>query len=124
MANKYRGEVEFQDSDGKSYVLRLGTNQYITIQKALEKLDGVEWQRCILRAALINGAETQKDLTLEEVGDLIDDLGVSRVDELIQQTRWGVMSTEALEKRKAKLDEEAKKKAAEGNGNPPTAATS
>ena len=101
MANTYRGEVEFQDSEGKTYVLRLGTNQYISVQSTLEKLEGVTWQRFLFHTALTNGSETQKAITLEEAGDLIDDLGLDKVNDLIQSTRWGVMSEEARKKREA-----------------------
>lgn len=114
MANTTRGEVEFKDSDGKSYVLKLGANQMATHQDELDKLSGVKSLRRLLQIAL-TWKDDQKSMTAEQVGDLIDDLGIDRMNELIEQTRWGAMAKEAGEKAKAK-----DAKTAEGNGNPPT----
>jgi len=93
VANRYRGDVEFEipisDSEQKTYVLRLGVNQYLAAQKELETLDGRAFQRRLLHLALVHGAESQKDLTLEDAGDLLDDLGFVRANELINQTKFG-----------------------------------
>jgi hypothetical protein len=102
MPTKYQGDVEFTDSDGTPYVLRLSTFQYVSIQAQAEKLDGRAWQLFILHQALINGAEAQKKLTREQAGDLLDDIGYLKADELISATRFGVNSKQAADDLKKK----------------------
>ena len=104
MATKYKGEVEFQDSEGKTYVLRLSTYQYVSIQAQAEKLDGRAWQLFILHQALVNGAESQKKLTREEAGEILDDLGYLKADDLISATKFGVNSKQALEESKRRAE--------------------
>ncbi len=89
MANKYRGEVEFEDSTGQKFVLRLGTNEFISAQKELDKVDGRAYQRALFHLALIHGAESQKDMTVEDVGELLDDVGFVRFNELYGKTKFG-----------------------------------
>lgn len=122
MANKYRGEVEFtNEADGKTYVLRLGTNEWISIAGAAAKLDGMEWTRLVFRAALIHGKEDQAEMSLEDVGELMDEIGHVKVDELIKQTRWGVMTSAQIAKLQAEIDK--KKAEATATGNPPQTTT-
>ncbi len=97
MPTKYRGDVEFTDSEGTPYVLRLSTYQYVSIQPQAEKLEGRGWQLFILHQALVNGAEAQKKLTREQAGEILDDIGYLKADELISATRFGVNSKQAAD---------------------------
>ncbi len=97
MATKYKGEVEFQDSEGQTFVLRLSTFQYVTIQPQAEKLDGRAWQLFILHQALVNGADAQKKMTKEEAGEILDDIGYLKADELISATKFGLNSKQAAD---------------------------
>jgi hypothetical protein len=97
MATKYKGEVEFQDSEGQTFVLRLSTFQYVSIQQQAEKLDGRGWQLFILHQALMNGAESQKKMTKEEAGEILDDIGYLKADELISATKFGLNSKQAAD---------------------------
>lgn len=111
MANKYRGFVEFADSDGQKYVLRFGTNEFVANQAELLKLDGREYQRFFLHKALVyggkaDGYEAQESMTLEDAGDLLDDIGYIRANELIEQTKFGINGKAAME-RDRKAREEA-----------------
>lgn len=120
MANKYRGFVEFTDSEGTKYVLRLGTNEYLAVEDEASKLDGRRWQRFMFHLALIHGDEAQKALTLEEAGEILDDIGYLKADELLNQTRFGKNAKEAVEEGKKKRDAEEK---ATGSANPPVTAS-
>ncbi len=105
---KSKGDVRFTDSDGTEYVLRFGTNDYIRVQKQAEELAGREFQRFLFHQALLCGAESQKDLTLEDAGDIIDDICLSTATELFDQTRFGRNVKQTSEKaeaaRKAKAE--------------------
>jgi len=89
MAIKYKGEVEFADSTGQKFVLRLGMNQFVAASKDLDALEGRAYQRAMFHLALINGADSQKDFTEEDAGEIIDDLGFVRANELIAKTKFG-----------------------------------
>ncbi len=89
MANKYRGEVEFEDSTGQKFVLRLGVNQFIDAQKEIDVLEGRAYQRALFHLALIHGAESQKDMTVEDVGELLDDIGFVEFNRLYGKTKFG-----------------------------------
>lgn len=130
MANKYRGEVEFEDSEGTKYVLRLGMNDYIKHRATLDKLTGVEHLRATFHAALVP-QEARQNLTIDQVGDLLDDIGYERGRDLIVQTKYGGEAKRAAEKTKAELEALLKKaEAAEDKApgpapvNPPPASTS
>jgi len=102
VSNKYRGEVEFTDSEGTKFVLRLGTNQYLSAEKELAALDGRAFQRRLFHLALVNGGpEHQKKMTLEDAGELLDDLGFIKANELINETKFGsnVRAAEAAAKK-------------------------
>jgi hypothetical protein len=104
-ANLYRGEVEFTtpasgDIPGKTYILRFGVNAFIAVQKELNELKGVEHLRRLLLAALTN-VESQKDLTIEDAGDIIDDIGIDEVNALIAKTKWGIHTDRAVAAQKA-----------------------
>ncbi len=107
-----KGEVRFHDSDGTEYVLRFGTNDYIAVQKEAEALSGREFQRFLFHRALLCGSEAQKDLTLDDAGDIIDDICLSTATELFDQTRFGRNVKQTSEKaeadRKAKADVDMK----------------
>jgi hypothetical protein len=89
MAIKYKGEVSFTDSEGREFTLRLGMNQFVAAQKDLDALDGRSYQRAMFHLALVHGADTQKDLTLDDAGEIIDDLGFVRTNELLTKTKFG-----------------------------------
>ncbi len=101
MASKYKGEVEFQDSTGATFVLRLGTYQWMTnndrLQKMLDAGKGRDYQCNLFHIALVNGSESQKKLTLEDAVELLDDIGYVRANELIEQTKFGRNVNEAQE---------------------------
>lgn len=91
MANPLKGEVELPDVDGKSYVLCYPSNAIVEI----ETLSGgkdigsiiLEWQqspaigplRLLLWGAL---RKHHSILSLFDVGDLIDDAGAGRMEEI------------------------------------------
>lgn len=105
MAKKYKGEVEFQDSEGKSYVLRLGTFEYCEIEEKLATMNGRKWQLHIFHAALVNGSEAQQKMTLRDAAEIIDDLGAKRVNELIEETRFGADAKKIVDEANAKKGE-------------------
>lgn len=112
MANKYRGFVEFDDpEDGQKYVLRLGTHQYLAVQAEADKLEGRAWQRFMFHQALIHGTENQREMTLEDATEIVDDLGYLRVDELLNETRFGKNAKAAADEMKRRR-EEAERQAA------------
>jgi hypothetical protein len=92
-----RGRVEFQDSDGTTYYLRLGTNEYCSIESELVKSRGFQYSRLLFRTALINGDPSQKDLTLEDAGALMDELGPTRTGQLMDTTTFSKNLTAAKE---------------------------
>ncbi len=108
MATKYKGEVEFTDSEGQTFVLRLSTFQYVSIQAQAEKLEGRAWQLFMLHQALVNGAESQHKMTREEAGEILDDIGYLKADDLISATKFGVNSKQASDEIKRKHAEAVK----------------
>ncbi len=88
MAIKYKGEVEFQDSTGRTFVLRLGQFQFLSNKQRLAGLEPQEYQTHILQIALVAGAESQQDFTFEDAAEIIDDLGYKRINDLIKQTKF------------------------------------
>ncbi len=104
MANKYKGEVPFEDSTGEKYVLRLGTFQWLShqddLQALLAKGKGRDYQCQLFHLALVNGADSQKDITYED--EIVDDLGYDRANELIEQTKFykNVTATREAEAKK------------------------
>lgn len=80
-----RGTVTVTDADGKTYTLRYGTNAIVKIQQALKKplgqilksLEGDALDMEVVRTMVQMGIEGTADLTPEQVGDLIDDVGLS-----------------------------------------------
>lgn len=123
MANKYRGEVEFQDSEGTTYVLRLGVNEYLDVEKEAEQLAGRRWQRFMFHQALIHGAESQRNLTLEDAGELMNDIGYVRCDQLLSETRFGKNSAEVAKEVQRQIDEAKQKEKASAPADPPSAAS-
>lgn len=84
----HKGRVEFQDSDGQTYYLKMGTNAFVEIQDELAKQHGYGHTLVFFHQALVKGDVSQKDMTREEAGDLIDELGYVRVKELTDQTTF------------------------------------
>lgn len=81
MANKYRGEVPFT-ADGKDYIFRLGTNEMVKLEKmlrvenALEEFGKGKLGLSGLRTMTYVGlSRHHPDLTEEEAGDIIDEIG-------------------------------------------------
>lgn len=97
MATKYRGEVEFQDSSGQTFVLRLSTYQYVNVQSQADKLAGRAWQLFMFHQALVNGADAQKKMTREEAGEILDDIGYLKADDLISATKFGANAKQVAE---------------------------
>lgn len=81
MANRLRGEVEFTVGE-KTYTFRLGMNELVALEQTLgikdpikalaEQQLGIGDLRALARAGL---SRYHKELTDEEVGDLIDEMG-------------------------------------------------
>ncbi len=101
MAIKYKGEVEFQDSTGQTFVLRLGQFQIVDNQKVLDQLKGQAHQTQVFLIALRAGAESQKAFTTEDASEIIDDIGYTRLDELLRQTKFYHNVNEAADVKKA-----------------------
>lgn len=100
MANYLKGEVAIV-VDGKSLTFRLGVNEMISIQNglgfadddakflaALTNLRSFRAVRTIIHAGL---QRDQPDLTEEQAGDIVTELGMARVAEVISEAlRWAV----------------------------------
>lgn len=88
MANKRKGEVEIQDSDGKAYILKFGTSAICKIEDALNKnlgeilseLGGEKLRMSTIRT-MVQMSLKDSDLTPDQVGDLIDDVGFQKITE-------------------------------------------
>lgn len=101
MANHLKGEVEVDLGSGKKLVFRLGVNEMIRIQDALgladddakflaalSSLRSFKAVRTIVHSALLRD---QPEVTEEEAGDVVTELGMQRVGEVIQQAlRWAL----------------------------------
>lgn len=101
MTNPLRGQVAFEAGD-TPYVLRLGLNEMISLMTAwgippndLEQL----FQRLqelrsfvVLREVVLHALKRDKpQLTLEEAGDVITQVGFDRMGELIMEAiRWAL----------------------------------
>ena len=78
-----KGQVDFE-SGGKPYTMLVSFNVICDAQRALGgtlDMDGPDQIRTFFHCAL---KRHQKTMTLEQVGDLIDDLGASVVGDMIQ----------------------------------------
>lgn len=91
MANQQKGEVSFQAA-GKSYIFKFGTSA----QAALEDQVKMPWPKFFSRNSeafgisdLLNvfyaGLYRQHHLTIDEVADLIDELGQDKVGEIVAE---------------------------------------
>jgi hypothetical protein len=89
LARYQKTVVEFQDSTGESFSLSLSTNQFIEVQEQAAGQIGRKWQRFLFHQALRHGSEVQKDITVEDAGDIQDDIGFARCRELVDQTKFG-----------------------------------
>jgi len=105
MAIKYKGEVSFKDTEGREFVLRLGTFQWMNNQERLNALlregKGQDYQTGLFHLALVNGAEAQKELTLEEASEIRDDIGYVKADDYMKKTKFGQNVHDAAETEKA-----------------------
>lgn len=104
MANKLKGEVavELGVGDAKRLVIfRLGINELIGLQKeygletddegfltALDSRKSLRRRRALVRAAMLF---KQPETTEEEAGEVITELGIKRMDEVIEETlQWAL----------------------------------
>lgn len=114
MANYLKGEVEIQTGDGRKHLFRLGVNEMINAQEALGLVEDDQKFLVVLSGARsfrvarvivhcgLRGA--QPDLTLEQAGDILTEIGLVRFGEIIEKAlRW------ALPERKQQSEQEGKK---------------
>ena len=104
MANRLKGEVavDIGEADSKRTVIfRLGINELIALQKeygletddesflvALDNKKSLKRRRALIRAAMLYA---QPQTTEEEAGEIITELGIKRMDEVIEETlRWAL----------------------------------
>jgi len=96
MANRLKGEIPTELGEGnekRTVIFRLGVNEMIGLQEALglkendegffaaiEKPRGVATLRMVVRWALVHG---QPEITEEEAGDIITELGIPKIRRLI-----------------------------------------
>ncbi len=113
-ANLYRGEVEFTVpgqpgvTEDRTYLMRFGVNGFIAIQETLAPLKGVAHLRCLLHAALTS-IDAQKTMTLEDAGDILDDIGIDEGNALVAKTKWGIHTDKAIARAEKALAELQKK---------------
>lgn len=89
MTNQVKGEVTFE-SCGQSYVFKLGTNAQVMLEQKVKmplskflKQDRIEELGISdLRLIFWAGLYRQHNLTEDQVGDIIDDIGPERVSEI------------------------------------------
>jgi hypothetical protein len=100
MANHLKGEVEIQ-AGGEKLTFRLGVNEMVRIQDALgladddqkfllalSNLRSFRAVRTIVHSGLLRD---QPEMTEEQAGDVVTELGMARVGEMIQQAlRWAL----------------------------------
>ncbi len=96
MARYQVPSLEFQDSTGQTFKFQITTNVYAASQKQLEQMSGTLRLQKTFHLGLINGSEDQKGLTLTDAGDILDDIGMVKANELIDQTRFGKNLSDAL----------------------------
>lgn len=112
MANHLKGEVEIEMPGGRKLIFRLGVNEMIRIQDALGLAD--DDQKFILALSTMRSFKAirvifhsgllrdQPDMTEEQAGDLVTELGLPRAGEVIAQAfRWA-MPDQTSERRAAK----------------------
>jgi hypothetical protein len=105
MANKFRGEVEFE-ALGQKWTLRLGMNAWITLQEELgfaeddagflssiTRVRGMKKIRTMIEVGL---REKHPEMTPQIAGDIITDLSIPRATQLVQQAlMWAMPDVEA-----------------------------
>ena len=81
MANKCRGETEFT-AGGKTYTFRVGTNEMVDLEAKLGVVnilkafsDGKVGMAGLRTLAQIGLSRHHKDLSEEEAGDIVDEIG-------------------------------------------------
>jgi hypothetical protein len=93
--NAYRGEIAFTlpiaedgTTPGKTYLLRIGTYEFLRIQDRFTTLKGPPWLVLMLHTGL-TAIAGQESLTEEDAALFLDLLGYDVVNDLINQTRFG-----------------------------------
>jgi len=126
MANRLKGEVAVELGDGegrKTLIFRLGINELIGLQEALglkddderfltslDNLRSLRKMRAAVKAALVHG---QPEITDEQAGDVITNLGFRRVGEIIAEAlMWALPD-------KSQASQGAKGKAGAASPGPP-----
>lgn len=100
MANHLKGEVEVVLAD-KTLIFRLGVNEMIRIQDALGLAeDDAKFLTALsnlrsfkaVRTIVFSGLQRdQPEITEEQAGDVVTELGMARIAEIIQQAlRWAL----------------------------------
>lgn len=98
MSIRYKGDVPFEDSEGRPFVLRLSTFNMIEHEKELDAIgDSRKRQFVLFHYALQNGSEEQKEFTLEDASEIADDIGYDRVNDLLNATKWGTNIVKSLD---------------------------
>lgn len=95
MANRLKGEVSVE-CGGKTLIFRLGINELIGLQDewgmkdddekfliALDEKRSLKRRRSLVKAALIYA---QPDITDEQAGDVVTELGLPKIDEVLMET--------------------------------------
>lgn len=92
MSNPHKGEVSFE-ADGKTHTLRLDTNAICSLEDEvgigildiMRRMDSgsMSTLRIAYREALVNGSAERR--TLNEVGELIDELGYVQAAALLSK---------------------------------------
>ena len=97
--NKYRGEASFE-ACGKSWSLRLGNNELVQLQDLMEfaedkeeeflaELGNIKGPRAVRKRLHQILSLSNPEITPDQVGDIVTELGVPQVGKLIQEAlRW------------------------------------
>lgn len=90
MRNKFSGTADLEGSDGKKYHLKFGTNAICKIEDKYDKsisdiskslLDEKTLRVGVIRTML--QVSMREKLTDEEVGDLVDDIGMMEIGRVL-----------------------------------------
>jgi len=91
MANSIKGEVEFE-CGGQTYTFKLGTNAQVLLESRIKMSLGKWIQEksdnlgaADIRLIMWAGLHRQHKLSEDDVGDLIDELGIDRAAEIFLQ---------------------------------------
>lgn len=92
MTNPKRGAFTFTAA-GKTFTLKLGTNAMVhyqhlmkeTVVQAVQSIEEAPGDMMRLRALLFVGIVDKGDLTEDDIGDIIDEIGLPKLSELISE---------------------------------------